>query len=74
MRVGVFTPLLSQFPLDAVLKKVADLNIKTVELGTEFCRGSTLQAGDAGERISAARFQETPGRLRFQHQRVKLSR
>lgn len=34
MRVGVFTPLLSQFPLDAVLKKVADLNIKTVELGT----------------------------------------
>jgi sugar phosphate isomerase/epimerase len=34
MRVGVFTPLLSQFPLDAVLKKAADLNIKTVELGT----------------------------------------
>jgi sugar phosphate isomerase/epimerase len=34
MRVGVFTPLLSQFPLDAVLKKVADLKIKTVELGT----------------------------------------
>ena len=34
MRVGVFTPLLSQLPLDAVLKKLAALNINTVELGT----------------------------------------
>jgi sugar phosphate isomerase/epimerase len=34
MRVGVFTPLLSQLPLDAVLKKVAQLQINTVELGT----------------------------------------
>lgn len=34
MRVGVFTPLLSQLPLDAVLKKLATLQIQTVELGT----------------------------------------
>ena len=34
MRVGVFTPLLSQLPLDAVLAKLKSLNIDTVELGT----------------------------------------
>ncbi|MGA7920953.1 MAG: sugar phosphate isomerase/epimerase [Candidatus Acidiferrales bacterium] len=34
MRVGVFTPLLSQLRLDAVLKKLAALHINTVELGT----------------------------------------
>ena len=34
MRVGVFTPLLSQLPLPAVLKKLKALQIDTVELGT----------------------------------------
>lgn len=34
MRVGVFTPLLSQLPLAAVLAKLKSLNITTVELGT----------------------------------------
>src|SRR5580692_11071061 len=34
MRIGVFTPLLSQLPLPAVLKKLAALHIDTVELGT----------------------------------------
>ena len=34
MRVGVFTPLLSQLPLDAVLAELKSLNIDTVELGT----------------------------------------
>ena len=34
MRVGVFTPLLSQFPLDKVIEKLKSLNITTVELGT----------------------------------------
>jgi len=34
MKVGVFTPLLSQLPLDAVLKKLKGLEITTVELGT----------------------------------------
>ena len=33
MRVGVFTPLLSQFPLDKVLEKLKALDIHTVELG-----------------------------------------
>src|SRR6266851_10425203 len=34
MKVGVFTPLLSQFPLDKVFEKLKNLNISTVELGT----------------------------------------
>jgi sugar phosphate isomerase/epimerase len=34
MKVGVFTPLLSQLPLPAVLDKLKKLNIATVELGT----------------------------------------
>ena len=34
MRVGVFTPLLSQLPLDGVLKKLQTYHIDTVELGT----------------------------------------
>jgi sugar phosphate isomerase/epimerase len=34
MRVGVFTPLLSQLPLGDVLKKLQTNNIGTVELGT----------------------------------------
>lgn len=34
MNVGVFTPLLSQLPLPAVLTKLKSLDIHTVELGT----------------------------------------
>ncbi|HEX5235028.1 MAG TPA: sugar phosphate isomerase/epimerase [Silvibacterium sp.] len=34
MRVGVFTPLLSQLPLPTVLGKLKGLQIETVELGT----------------------------------------
>jgi sugar phosphate isomerase/epimerase len=34
MRIGVFTPLLSQLSLPAVLKKLETLQIDTVELGT----------------------------------------
>lgn len=34
MKVGVFTPLLSQLPLAAVLEKLKKINIDTVELGT----------------------------------------
>ena len=34
MRVGVFTPLLSQLPRNAVLAELKSLNIDTVELGT----------------------------------------
>ena len=34
MRVGVFTPLLSQLPLDGVLQKLHGHGIDTVELGT----------------------------------------
>jgi sugar phosphate isomerase/epimerase len=35
MKVGVFTPLLSQLPLDGVLQKLKALHIHTVELSTE---------------------------------------
>ena len=34
MRVGVFTALLAQMPLDQVLEKLKKLNVNTVELGT----------------------------------------
>jgi sugar phosphate isomerase/epimerase len=34
MQVGVFTPLLSQFPLEKVFEKLKSLNISRVELGT----------------------------------------
>ena len=34
MKVGVFTPLLSQLPLPAVLEKLKKLHIDTIELGT----------------------------------------
>lgn len=34
MKLGVFTPLLAQLPLDDVLKKLKSLGISTVELGT----------------------------------------
>ncbi len=34
MRVGVFTALLSQFPLDKVLEKLKTLDISTIEVGT----------------------------------------
>jgi sugar phosphate isomerase/epimerase len=34
MRIGVFTALLSQLSLDDVLKKLTDLGVSTVELGT----------------------------------------
>jgi sugar phosphate isomerase/epimerase len=34
MRVGVFTPLLSQLPLNVVVEKLAELRIDTVELAT----------------------------------------
>jgi sugar phosphate isomerase/epimerase len=49
MRVGVFTPLLSQFTLDQVIEKLKLLNINTFELGTgnypgdPHCKLSMLQ-------------------------------
>ena len=75
MRVGVFTPLLSQLPLPAVLKKLKALQIDTVELGTgnypgdAHCKLSMLDdAAALGE------FQEGSGRSRRHHQRLEFSR
>ena len=51
MRVGVFTPLLSQLSLEDVLKKLATYDIHTVELGTgnypgdAHCKLSMLKNG-----------------------------
>jgi sugar phosphate isomerase/epimerase len=51
MRIGVFTPLLSQLPLAAVLEKLKSLDIDTVELGTgnypgdAHCKLSMLENG-----------------------------
>lgn len=56
MRVGVFTPLLSQLPLEQVLQKLKSLNIDTVELGTgnypgdAHCKLSMLE--DSAERAA----------------------
>src|ERR1700732_1995669 len=53
MRVGVFTPLLSQLPLGAVLQKLKSLKIDTVELGTgnypgdAHCKLSMLEVASA---------------------------
>jgi sugar phosphate isomerase/epimerase len=53
MRIGVFTPLLSQLPLAAVLEKLKLLGIDTVELGTgnypgdAHCKLSMLENGFA---------------------------
>src|SRR5580765_6326896 len=53
MRLGVFTPLLSKLPLEAVLKKLAELDIHTVELATgnyvgdAYCKLSMLENGSA---------------------------
>ena len=53
MKVGVFTPLLSQLPLPAVLAKLKALHIDTVELGTgnypgdAHCKLSMLEGGQS---------------------------
>jgi sugar phosphate isomerase/epimerase len=51
VKVGVFTPLLAQLPLESVLKKLATYDIHTVELGTgnypggAHCKLSMLENG-----------------------------
>ncbi len=42
VRVGVFTALLAQLPLDDVLKKLKSINVDTVELGTGNYPGDPL--------------------------------
>jgi sugar phosphate isomerase/epimerase len=60
MRIGVFTPLLSNFSLSTVLKKLKTLQIETVELGTgnypgdAHCKLSMLEDASA-----LAEFQKT---------------
>ena len=75
MRVGVFTALLSQLPLEDVLKKLKTLQIDTVELGTgnypgdPHCKLSMLENNTRAEGI-----QEEAGRPRLPHQRAELPR
>src|ERR1700739_89610 len=60
MRVGVFTPLLSQLSLPAVLDKLKKLHISTVELGTgnypgdAHCKLSMLD-----DAVALAKFKQT---------------
>ena len=62
MKVGVFTALLSQFPLPKVLEKLKSLNIDTVELGHRQLSGrSALQALDARQREGAEGVEEDAG-------------
>ena len=75
MRVGVFTPLLSQFPLDDVLKKLKAHKIDTVELGTgnypgdAHCKLSMLE-----DRAALGTFKTDAGRPGLLHQRAELPR
>jgi sugar phosphate isomerase/epimerase len=58
MRVGVFTPLLSQLPLEDVLKKLSAKGIHTVELGTGNYPGNAhckLSMLDVGSELDAFR-------------------
>ena len=51
MKIGVFTALLGTLPLEDVLKKLATLNLRTVELGTGNYPGdAALQAVHADSR------------------------
>ncbi|MFZ0633566.1 MAG: sugar phosphate isomerase/epimerase [Acidobacteriaceae bacterium] len=58
MKVGVFTPLLSQLPLPAVLDRLKALHIDTVELGT----GN--YPGDAHCKLSMLEDSKAPGEFR----------
>ena len=58
MRVGVFTPLLSQLPLEDVLKKLKSKGIDTIELGTGNYPGDAhchLSMMDDGAELEAFR-------------------
>ena len=59
MRVGVFTPLLSQFPLEKVFEKLKSLNISTIELGTGNYPGEPhCQLSMLGDKRALAEFKK----------------
>ena len=62
MKVGVFTALLSQLPLEEVLKKLKAFQIDTVELGTGNYPGDAHCK--AGQFESPNRLLQIPGVLR----------
>ena len=74
MKVGVFTALLSQLPLDEVLKKLKAFQIDTVELGTgnypgdAHCKLSMLENSSA-----LSEFKSRLADQRCDHQRSQLS-
>ena len=75
MRVGVFTALLAQLPLEEVLKKLKSLNVSTVELGTgnypgdPHCKLSMLDS-----RAELTEFEQMLSDYGVIHQRVELPR
>ena len=62
MRVAVFTPLLSQLPLPAVLAKLKSLNIDTVELGTgNYVGDAHCKLAMLEDAVALAEFQKVIG-------------
>ena len=65
MRIGVFTPLLSQLPLASVLDKLKTLGIETIELGTgnypgdAHCKLSMLDDSSALAELPSVRSSST---------------
>ena len=75
MRVGVFTPFLSQLSLEDVLKKLKSSQYRHSRTGHRQLSGrSALQAVDARQRDRAERIQEEARRQRVHHQRAELPR
>ena len=71
MKVGVFTPLLSQLPIEDVFQKLKSYNIDTVELGTgnliegfedglRIGLGQTGSLGDLAEELTLSERHEAP--------------
>ena len=75
MRVGVFTALLAQMPLDDVIAKLKGLGVTTVELGTgnypgdPHCKLSMLE-----DKAARKEFKQKLDRQRHHHQRAELPR
>ena len=73
MKIGVFTALLSQFPLDDVLKKLNGLGVTTVELGTGNYPGDPHCKLSMLENATALEFKKKLGQRVFD-QRAELPR
>jgi 1-deoxyxylulose-5-phosphate synthase len=74
VRVGVFTALLAQMPLDQVIEKLKKLNIDTVELGTGNYPGDPHCKLSMLDNVRTEGVQKEARRQRLHHQRAELPR